>query len=124
MKREFIFILILLFLFISVYGTESPYVPGELLIQLKNNVDNALETLSEDFNYFFLKPVKLLSRRMNIWLFEYKSGIHLDEQVQQGEYSAIWNGRDFNGNRVGSGIYFYKLEAGDFQKVRKMLLVK
>ncbi|MCK4655289.1 MAG: S8 family serine peptidase, partial [Candidatus Cloacimonetes bacterium] len=81
MKREFIFILILLFLFISVYGTESPYVSGELLIQLKNNVDNALETLSEDFNYFSLKPVKLLSRRMNIWLFEFSSGRISDEDV-------------------------------------------
>jgi flagellar hook assembly protein FlgD len=41
-----------------------------------------------------------------------------------GEHSVIWDGRDSNGNRVSSGIYFYKLRAGDFQKVRKMILLK
>jgi hypothetical protein len=41
-----------------------------------------------------------------------------------GEHSIIWNGRDSNGNRVSSGIYFYKLKAGDFQKVSKMILLK
>ena len=48
----------------------------------------------------------------------------VDELLQQGEHSIIWNGRDSNCNRVGSGIYFYKLKAGDFQKVRKMMLIK
>ena len=41
-----------------------------------------------------------------------------------GEHSAIWNGDDESGTSVSSGIYFYKLEAGDFQKVRKMILLK
>ena len=41
-----------------------------------------------------------------------------------GEHSIIWNGRDSNGDRVSSGIYFYKLKAGDFQKVRRMVLLK
>ncbi len=46
------------------------------------------------------------------------------EVLPAGEYSAIWDGKDSNGNRVGSGIYFYKLKAGDFQKVKKMILLK
>ena len=48
----------------------------------------------------------------------------VNEILPAGEHSAIWNGRDSNGNRVGSGIYFYKLKAGDFQKVKKMILIK
>ncbi|MCK4653417.1 MAG: T9SS type A sorting domain-containing protein [Candidatus Cloacimonetes bacterium] len=48
----------------------------------------------------------------------------VNEVLPAGEHSAIWNGKDSNGNRVSSGIYFYKLKAGDFQKVKKMILLK
>ncbi|MCK4695982.1 MAG: T9SS type A sorting domain-containing protein, partial [Candidatus Cloacimonetes bacterium] len=39
-------------------------------------------------------------------------------------YSIIWNGTDDNNKPVSSGIYFYKLESGDYQKIRKMILIK
>jgi parallel beta-helix repeat protein/putative cofactor-binding repeat protein/predicted outer membrane repeat protein len=48
----------------------------------------------------------------------------VNKVLSSGEHSAIWNGRDSNDKRVGSGIYFYKLKAGDYQKVKKMVLVK
>jgi hypothetical protein len=42
-----------------------------------------------------------------------------------GEYSeAVWDGTDLNGNRVTSGIYFYRLDTAQGQRTRKMLLVK
>jgi hypothetical protein len=51
---------------------------------------------------------------------------HAEPVEVRGEsrYSVVWDGRNTNDKRVGSGIYFYKLEAGDYQKVRKMVLVK
>jgi hypothetical protein len=50
-------------------------------------------------------------------------------QMQAGSYitkdrAAYWNGRNENGERVGSGVYFYHLRAGDFQATRRMLIVK
>ena len=48
----------------------------------------------------------------------------VNEKLEAGNHSAVWNGRDSNGNQVGSGIYFYKLRVGNYQKVKKMLLMK
>ena len=48
----------------------------------------------------------------------------VNEILPAGEHSVIWNGRDSSGKRVSSGIYFYKLKAGNYQKVRKMVLLK
>ena len=43
----------------------------------------------------------------------------------QGKEKAIyWDGHNQRGEKVASGIYFYRLEAGDYRKVRKMVIVK
>lgn len=43
----------------------------------------------------------------------------LDDQKNAGNHSIV-----FNGAKLSSGIYLYKLEAGNFSAVRKMILVK
>jgi hypothetical protein len=35
-----------------------------------------------------------------------------------------WNGRDDRGNPVASGVYFYRLTAGDFTRTNKLVLLK
>ena len=42
----------------------------------------------------------------------------------QGAYRMEWNARDDYGNRVSSGMYLYRIEAGNFVKTKKMLLMK
>jgi len=40
-----------------------------------------------------------------------------------GFHTVDWNGRNDSGQRVGAGIYFYRLQAGDFQATRKVTLL-
>ncbi len=41
-----------------------------------------------------------------------------------GFHTAVWDGRNDLGNPVSSGIYFYRLKAGNYREVRRMLLMK
>ncbi len=45
-------------------------------------------------------------------------------QKSAGRYTVSWDGKNFNGENVASGIYFYRLTANDFIQTRKMLLIK
>lgn len=42
----------------------------------------------------------------------------------QGEHSTIWNGNDSNGNPVSSGLYFYKVKAGNNTQIINTLLLR
>ncbi|MCD4819475.1 MAG: T9SS type A sorting domain-containing protein [Candidatus Cloacimonetes bacterium] len=41
-----------------------------------------------------------------------------------GSHLAEWNGKDNSGNKVGSGVYLYKLKSESTEQVRKMLMLK
>ena len=41
-----------------------------------------------------------------------------------GSHQVVWNGQDDTGNTVASGLYLYRLQAGDFVQSRKMLFMK
>lgn len=48
----------------------------------------------------------------------------INKSLPAGEYSVRWNGRDQLGNKASSGMYFYRIQAGDYTKTRKMILMK
>ena len=48
----------------------------------------------------------------------------LDEHRAAGHHDLEWNGRDDSGRRLASGVYFYRLEAGDFRAADKLVMVQ
>lgn len=48
----------------------------------------------------------------------------VNKAMQPGSYRVTWNGRNWQGHAVSSGIYILHLQAGDFVKNRRMLLLK
>jgi len=48
----------------------------------------------------------------------------VNEKLDAGNHSVIWNGTDDNGEVVSSGVYFYRLNSGRYTSVKKMILMK
>jgi len=48
----------------------------------------------------------------------------VEKKQRGGNYQVIWNATDHFGKEVSSGIYLLVLHVGDFQRVRKVLLIR
>ncbi|MBU1101364.1 MAG: choice-of-anchor D domain-containing protein [Bacteroidetes bacterium] len=48
----------------------------------------------------------------------------LEQDMQAGVHTAIWNGEDSNGRIVNTGVYFYRIVSGSNVAIKKMLLLK
>jgi len=48
----------------------------------------------------------------------------VDKQLDAGYHDIVWDGRNASGGETASGIYFYKLKAGDYISTKKMLMLK
>ena len=62
-----------------------------------------------------LSVYNVLGIRINTLVSEYRA---------EGEYTVKWYGDTESGAPVASGVYFYKLKAGDYTDTRKMMLLK
>ncbi|UCF79296.1 MAG: T9SS type A sorting domain-containing protein, partial [Candidatus Eiseniibacteriota bacterium] len=48
----------------------------------------------------------------------------VDESMSVGEYQSTWDGKNDRGKQVGSGVYFYQLEAPNFRSAKKIVILQ
>ncbi|UCE27906.1 MAG: T9SS type A sorting domain-containing protein [Candidatus Coatesbacteria bacterium] len=48
----------------------------------------------------------------------------VDNYAEAGYHQVTWDGRDAAGTPLPSGVYFYRLEAGDFNAVKKLVICR
>ena len=97
----------------------SPEVPRAY--SLSQNFPNPFNPVTQ-IRYALPKPGRVSLSVYNILGEEIATLI--DAQQEPGYYRLVWDGRDELGRGVCSGIYFYRLRAGDFVSVRRMVLLR
>ncbi|MFQ6094168.1 MAG: FlgD immunoglobulin-like domain containing protein, partial [bacterium] len=48
----------------------------------------------------------------------------VDEPEESGYHTVTWDGKDYEGQDVSSGVYFYRLESGNFVETKRMVLMR
>lgn len=48
----------------------------------------------------------------------------INEKMVKGQHQVVWNGKDDQGQAVGSGVYFCKMQSGSYSTTKKMMLLK
>ena len=48
----------------------------------------------------------------------------INEKLPAGNHQIVWGGKDENSKPVSSGVYFYKMKAGEYTFTNKMTLIQ
>jgi hypothetical protein len=110
---------------ISGTGASTEHGPWSVVYE---STDNLAQNIPNPFNPETTIRFSL-ARESHVHLAIYDASgrlvrILLDSRKSPNIYKLNWDGRNENGQRVASGVYFYRIKAGKFTETRKMLLLK
>jgi hypothetical protein len=95
--------------------------PLPSVFELKQNYPNPFNPVTA-IRYSLHRPSQVDIVVFNVLGQEVRT---LESGIQSaGTYETGWDGTDQAGVKVASGIYFYRIKAGDFTETRKMVLLK
>jgi len=111
---------------------------GEAMVELVLDVDDNSEELPDEFNmaqnypnpfnptteieYSVPSPSFVTITIFNVQ--GQKTKTIIAENKSAGNYNVQWAGTDDYNHQVASGVYFYRMQAGDFSESKKMVLLK
>jgi len=107
-----------------VMGEEADFAPSSFsLCQNYPNPFNATTCIR--FTIHSSSPSAPLSTELKIFNLKGEWVRTLvDQELSTGSYEVTWDGKDNEGNPVSSGIYFYRLNRGNSEKTKKMIILK
>jgi hypothetical protein len=100
-------------------ASENQTVPGTF--ELFQNYPNPFNP-STSIRFDLAKPERVTLTVYNILGQEVAR--LADGEFPAGSHAVIWDGRDGSGATAASGVYIYRISAGDYSACRRMVLVK
>ena len=116
---------------LNIYGTTNVYLPTDVgggddpklprFFQLSQNYPNpfnpstTIQFSLPSASHVRLTVYNLLGRQVRELA---------DAYFSAGSHEVVWDGTDESGQTAATGIYLYRMTAGDFVEQRKMLLIK
>lgn len=105
---------------VSVEPLSSATVPRQFA--LDQNYPNPFNPATE-ISYSLPRPAEVRLEIFNLLGQKVRSLLHHEKQAA-GRCTVFWDGRDDFGRSAASGIYLYRITAGDFIRTMKMTLLK
>lgn len=105
-------------------GINKPANITNTIYGLNQNIPNPFNPVAGPTNISFNLQK---SAKVNIAIYDIKGQrvkVLADAVFQSGTHNLYWDGRNMNGQGVGSGIYFYKLETQNIKQIKKCILLR
>ncbi len=102
---------------VSVEDETTPILTTELFSAYPNpfNPETTVRFNLKESSQVSLEIYNILGQRIKTIV---------DNHLETGKYQYVWHGDDNSGNRVSSGIYFYRLNATDYVAIKKVIMLK